>query len=92
MSNDNRFFNNCKKDILGYTVEINDGSYDDTLDYVSVTAKFYIKGETSNRIVCVMKSCAESMICDTLVEKVGFLNEIDPYETSFQLRNEGENE
>jgi len=92
MSNDNRFFNTCKEHLLGYTVEINDGSYDDTLDYVSVTAKFYIKGETSNRIVCIMKSCAESMICDTLVEKVGFLNDIDPYKLSHQLKNEDKNE
>lgn len=85
---ENKLFNNCKENILGYTVEINDGSYDDTLDYVSVTAKFYIKGETSNRIVATMKSCAESMVCDTLVEKVGFLNDINPYELSCQLRNE----
>ena len=28
---ENKFFNDCKKDILGYTVEIDDGSYDDTL-------------------------------------------------------------
>ncbi len=88
MSNDNRFFNTCKEHLLGYTEEIND----DSLDYVSVTAKFYIKGETSNRIVSIMKSCAETMMCDTLVEKIDYLNEIDPYETSFQLRNEGENE
>lgn len=40
--NENKLFNDCKKDILGYAVEIDDGSYDDTLDYVSVTAKFYI--------------------------------------------------
>ena len=85
---ENKLFNDCKEDILGYTVEIGDGSYDDTLDYVSVSAKFYIKGETSNRIVAIMKSCAESMMCDTLVEKVGFLNDIDPYEISCKLRNE----
>ena len=85
---ENKLFNDCKENILGYTVEINDGSYDDTLDYVSVTAKFYIEGKTSNRIVATMKSCAESMVCDTLVEKVAFLNDIDPYELSYQLRNE----
>lgn len=85
---ENKLFNDCKEDILGYTVEINDGSYDDTLDYVSVTAKFYVKGETSNRIVAIMKSYTDSMICDTLVEKMGFLNDIDPHEISCQLRNE----
>ena len=86
MSNINKLFDICKKNLLGYTVNTIDSSYDDTLDYVEVTVKFYIKHEVSNDDVSIIKSYTDSMICDTIVEKMDFLNEICPQQTSSQLK------
>jgi hypothetical protein len=90
MTNNNRLFNICKEHLLGYTVDTINSSYDDTLDYVEVNVKFYLKHEISNENVDIMESYTDSMICDAIVEKMGFLNEIDPYGLSWQLRNEDE--
>jgi len=92
MTNNNRVFDICKEQLLGYATHTGDGSYDDTLDYISVTVKFYIKGETSNENYTIVRSYLDSIIFDTLVEKMSFLNDIDPYKLSHQLKNEDENE
>jgi hypothetical protein len=86
--NNNKVFDICKENILGYTINTMDNSYDDTLDYVEVTVKFYIKHETSNENVAIIKSYTDSLMCDTIVEKMDFLDEICPHETASQLRNE----
>jgi hypothetical protein len=86
ITTNNGLFDICKKNILGYTVNTIDSSYDDTLDYVEVTVKFYIKREVSNDEVSIIKSYTDSMVCDTIVEKMDFLNEICPHQTSSQLK------
>lgn len=85
----NRFLNICKNHVLGYTVQTCEGNYDkNTLDYVAVTVQFYIKRETSNVNVNIIRNYTNIIINDMLIEKMSYLKEIDPNEVSYQIRSE----